>query len=359
MSFAEIHIGKSLNEEITSQDLIDYFSQAREESLTLEFKSFVADKNGGFNFDGVLRTITAFLNSEGGLLIFGAPSEVAVHDKYRVVKGELTPIPTTLKTKDALVNLIHGAISYMPVGIRVAAVNFTDGYFVYLIEVQESKSKPHQFKKEYPIRLDGQSIGAPHYVVEALFRQTRRPELLGYLRVVQYQMHDQHESLLIEILLEASIFNSSIRENDSDIYINLTTSLGEFENIAKDTGLNFTNDNKGVNFQKQGSIITNGFPLKKQFRLFVNNSDLIELSDKTIKLMLAFGGKASITKFSKYALRFNFYSLRFSPNDKYKQYTRAKDLENLLSISRDENSSSHDIWDGQQEEKINNSLNGI
>ena len=53
------------------QDIENFFHEPREESTRLEFKSF--PQKGDFNkcLEGVIIGICAFLNSEGGILIWG------------------------------------------------------------------------------------------------------------------------------------------------------------------------------------------------------------------------------------------------------------------------------------------------
>lgn len=68
-------------------DIKDFFSTRQEESSTLEFKS------GEVDVTDIFKEITAFLNTEGGLLIIGAPREVKeVIGKKTVVYCQGEPI---------------------------------------------------------------------------------------------------------------------------------------------------------------------------------------------------------------------------------------------------------------------------
>ncbi|MNK82667.1 Divergent AAA domain protein [compost metagenome] len=72
-NFSHNYFGKDL-EALTQNDLTDYFSTVKEESDKIEFKAY-HQQYGNFNknIEGVIRGICAFLNSNGGLLIWGAP----------------------------------------------------------------------------------------------------------------------------------------------------------------------------------------------------------------------------------------------------------------------------------------------
>jgi len=74
MKFCQIYFQKDLDQ-LTSEDLISFFQNPQKESQYLEFKS-----SGEPNIDKVFSktlkaAICSFLNSEGGLLIYGAPRE--------------------------------------------------------------------------------------------------------------------------------------------------------------------------------------------------------------------------------------------------------------------------------------------
>jgi hypothetical protein len=59
-------LGKNI-ESITIQDLEEFFTSEQEETSILEFKS------GEVQLEDVYKEIAAFLNTERGLLIVGAP----------------------------------------------------------------------------------------------------------------------------------------------------------------------------------------------------------------------------------------------------------------------------------------------
>ena len=173
MNFSQTYLGKSL-EELTYKDIEEFFIEEQVETETLEFKSgelfktineFKDSLNKNIN-----RSITAFLNSSGGLLIWGAPREYkkdGTNIKY--CKGELYPINIS-RDKDSLISEITRAISHMPIGIKVKILSSEDGKsHIYIFEVKESQSKPHQSNHRYFIRLDGQTQDAPHLFSTSTF----------------------------------------------------------------------------------------------------------------------------------------------------------------------------------------------
>lgn len=56
-------------DEISLTDIEDYFASPQEETSIVEFKS------GGVEIIDLYKEVTAFLNTEGGLIIVGTPKE--------------------------------------------------------------------------------------------------------------------------------------------------------------------------------------------------------------------------------------------------------------------------------------------
>ncbi len=112
MSFLKQIFQKS-HEEFTLQDLEVFFKSEQEESSTIEFKS------GEVSLEKIYAEITAFLNTEGGLLIIGAPREKEVKTtkgSKKVCQGDLTF--SAFKNKDWLIQKIAQNITPPPHKIK-------------------------------------------------------------------------------------------------------------------------------------------------------------------------------------------------------------------------------------------------
>lgn len=112
------------------------------------------------------------LNSEGGVIIWGAPVEVKDENGNTTAIGNLTPFDSNLD-RDRLVNILTSSITPMPIGIKVQALQDGNNHSVFIIEVQKSIERPHQFDNRYYVRLDGQTRIAPHYLISALRSRAR------------------------------------------------------------------------------------------------------------------------------------------------------------------------------------------
>ena len=94
MPYSKLYFGKELNE-LTYENIEEFFLNEKEESDKIEFKSYHSkeEKNHTEKENGIIRAICALLNSEGGLIIWGAPVGQTVSEKKeKIFKGDLSPI---------------------------------------------------------------------------------------------------------------------------------------------------------------------------------------------------------------------------------------------------------------------------
>lgn len=161
--------GKTLYD-IKLEDVQKFFSEEQEETATLEFKS------GDVSLEQVYVEIAAFLNTDGGLLIIGAPKETKRIDgavERTFCKGDLT-VSKLAKSKDSLAQKIGSHVIPASHEIRIHQIAYLEGS-IFLIEVSQSLSPPHQVAEDgrYYVRMDRRSIPATHGFVSALFNKRR------------------------------------------------------------------------------------------------------------------------------------------------------------------------------------------
>lgn len=170
---SELIFGKKLVE-ITFDDLQAFFQEEQEETSLLEFKS------GGVLVDDIYKEVCAFLNTEGGVIIIGAPREEkrkpTPKTDITICKGELTP--SNFRGKDWLMTSIVSNISPPPTNIKIQEFHSEEGSY-FIVEVPQSMTPPHQSNRDsrYYIRMEREAKPAPHGVVEALFSKRQKPKL--------------------------------------------------------------------------------------------------------------------------------------------------------------------------------------
>ncbi len=227
------YFGKENLEEIELSDIQRYFETERTESNKIEYKSFVVEgdtvtkKQKRENETAVLETICSFLNSEGGILIWGAPKgSQPVDREEKVFIGSLTGLPM-LYEKDAMISKITDSITPSPKGILFHSVEFESKY-IYFIVGEKSEYAPHQYKDKYYMRLDGQTRVAPHHYIEALFRKISYPKLQCF--ILPESIDPQGTS--IEFRFSIIIFNISRLLNEHDISYTCISPNGRFPELS-------------------------------------------------------------------------------------------------------------------------------
>jgi hypothetical protein len=304
MSFSENHFKKPLDQ-VEYIDVQQYFNQDRTEGLTIEYKSY-ATGNEGFEkrLGGVIRTICGFLNSEGGMIIWGAPSGIkTANSKERVFKGDLEPVPVK-KEKDWIVNKVSDSISPLPTGISIRILTQNDEH-IYIFEVEPSLKPPHQAKHIYWARLDGQTKPLPHYLVEALFKMERKPDLEGFIKLNEVRVMSSFVHLYVSVF----IFNFSKATNEHNVSFRLLCPQGRFNRSDNTLGnkLSYAHSGAELVFQNFAEVIYFGNPHYHDDIIILNRDKLLREFNDKIDLSLSFGGKFSLFKSSHYEIDLSKY----------------------------------------------------
>ena len=143
MSFIKRFLGKP-SDQITADDIVSFISQSIEENLNLDYKS-IPQK---INFDELAKDVSAFANSEGGLLIFGVSEKGEVDQKtkktIRIYPESITWGEPSLRKETIdqhLVGKIHPPIE----DSRVIPIRKSeqDPSVIFLIDVPKSNNAPH------------------------------------------------------------------------------------------------------------------------------------------------------------------------------------------------------------------------
>jgi len=172
MSYVEKIFKKDILE-LRISDIITFFESEQEETSVLEFKS------GDVEINDLYKEITAFLNTEGGLIIVGSPRE----RKYNIGKnikvsccGELTY--SNFRNKDWLYQKIASNIVPAPNAIKIFEYSDVKGS-IFVVDVPQSSTPPHQCSSDgrYYIRMEREAKPAPHGLIQALFQKRRTPKL--------------------------------------------------------------------------------------------------------------------------------------------------------------------------------------
>ncbi|MFL0685045.1 MAG: ATP-binding protein [Algoriphagus aquaeductus] len=307
MNFCQNYFSKDLDQ-LTESDLVTFFSIPQKETQYIEFKSF-GEPNVEQVFNKTLKpAVCSFLNSEGGILIYGAPRE----DRRNSDNPEnfrLRPYPSKfLGDHDSIIRKIADGITPMPVGVRLKEVE-VEGGVVAVFEIQESQSKPHQTDNIYQIRIDGQKKPAPHYLIEAMMKQVRFPSLECSV-VFQGFTND---AVGLRISLVAIAKNTSEFQNESDVFIDV-----------KCKGAHVI---KSQVWENHIPVLSFGLPKHQRFDLTLSIDELNTIKlPLNLQLVVFFGGRSAPVKISAYVIMINTQSINSIKKDSIQITLRDENL---------------------------------
>lgn len=289
MNYSSITFGKELYD-LTLEDMTNFFLTEKEENLNLEFKSYPPQGDHKSKESAVIKAVCGLLNSEGGIVIWGAPVETRDANGNTSAIGDLTSFSSNLD-RDRLINILSSSITPLPTGIKVQKITNQADEAVFIIEVQKSVGRPHQYDNRYYIRLDGQTRIAPHYLISALMKSVDFPVLRGHIRLKRIDITGNNFVLTFRKLL----FNTSAYINDVNIHMQIIAHPGHIyvDNIIQ-----------GGRYSQKYPIISNGAPLMSNFTLVIPSHQI----NQSIDLIFQFGGEKSPSKISSYK-----YSLQPNP----------------------------------------------
>jgi len=228
-----LNIFNKSKEEIALEDITDFFSTPQEETSVLEFKS------GNVEIIDIYKEITAFLNTEGGLLIIGSPRERREKrnkNEVTICEGEITY--SKFKNKDWIYQKIASNITPAPTELNIVEFITEDGG-VFLIDVPQSSLPPHQSSADgkYYIRLEREAKPAPHGIVQALFDKRRKPKLIADITISQKDRTADN--------LEIRIRNESVIPADKVSFI---VDIYNVDQVVSDFNFRFFDDSLGKKY---------------------------------------------------------------------------------------------------------------
>lgn len=330
--YALTYFGKPLTG-LQYADIEHFFENEHSESDQIEFKSFNPNGPLESKLAGIIEGITAFLNSSGGLLIWGAPggSKVA-GKKEKVFVGSLTKLPLTIE-KDWLISKIADKIIPLPRGFRVQLVACADGQ-IAIFEIDESLYAPHQTNNTYYMRIDGQNKPAPHHYIEALFKKISFPRLEAYPKFGPPIPAMAH-TYIIEA--EFYFYNFSPFINEENLSYKIEIAGGYFK---RGLGEIYTGAGPSFTFNEQARIARNashdispryGQPTPTKEPLIFSENELIANNDSAL-ITVFFSGKTAPMKVCQYRLSFR----RFDKQSSVHEVICVVDFENELVADRNQ-----------------------
>lgn len=173
-SFSILRFGKEINE-LTINDIQLLIDNKIDESQNLDYKQPSNDSQ--VNSNNLAEVISSFLNTDGGIIVFGV-AESKDKENHRFPDK----IIWTKEPKERIENLLFSRVQPWFEGIKVQRISNdiepTEG--VYVIEVPKSNNPPHMFNGKYYQRLNFQIKPMSHESVYRAFQTSsiRRNDII-------------------------------------------------------------------------------------------------------------------------------------------------------------------------------------
>jgi hypothetical protein len=162
-------------DEITADIIQKFVSKKIEENSILEYKQGEAYDD----VDGLAKQISAFANTDGGLLILGVSAGKGTGNK--IYPKELTWIDSS-KTAETLENKLLSKIKPVIDGLIIYPVkkNNVDPKVIFLIDVPQSSRRPHMCNYMFYVRRNFKSEPMDYDEVKSMinFVMTRKTDLI-------------------------------------------------------------------------------------------------------------------------------------------------------------------------------------
>lgn len=222
--------------DISYEDLVRFLEQRNEEAWNLDYKEYRPE----MRLEDIVKDVTAFANSGGGLLILGISEVQDPLNHLKIFPGDITWCYPTL-SKEQLENKIHGNTEPR-INVHIEPIRHPSrsGEAVYLIDIPQSETPPHQFKKtrKYYKRFNFKSEEMEHWEIADLFQKRMRSKLVPHFFVKNLSVNPSETKIdHFEFVMELEIQVENVgRVLAKNTYFSLKAESHGLEFIRKIAG---------------------------------------------------------------------------------------------------------------------------
>jgi len=178
-------------------------SNKDEESIHLDFKSAGSLEKSDRKKIEITKDISAFANSDGGVIIYGISESDHVADEFSYIDGDEF-------TKEWLEHVINSGIQQKIDNVIIHPIR-KDGNIkntIYVVEIPESNDSPHMAKdKRYYKRYNFESVPMEEYEVRRLFFKENKTNLEIGTEVIGVITHNDNPDEIIGVSFGIKIKN--------------------------------------------------------------------------------------------------------------------------------------------------------
>lgn len=183
-------------QDFSEKDVLEILANNVEESIHLDFKSAAALSKQDNKRKEISKDVSAFANSDGGVIIYGIKEENHIASSLDFVDGNVY-------TKEWLEQTINANIQQSILNLRIFPVRFNGDIAktIYIVQIPRSDRSPHMSKDQrYYRRFNFESVAMEEYEIRN-----------HYLKVIDGKI--EWDSILIRPDIK-----EDNEEDDNDIY---------------------------------------------------------------------------------------------------------------------------------------------
>ncbi|WP_180287027.1 helix-turn-helix domain-containing protein [Paenibacillus sp. LK1] len=227
----------------TEQDIQQLIANQVKENINLDYKACASLKNDEKCKNELSKDVSAFANSDGGILIYGV-----IEKDNIAVKIDEGYDPNIVK-REWIEDNIHGRIQRRIEGIRIFQVDLNEthpGRVIYVISIPQSLDGPHMANDhKYYKRFNFKSSPMEDYEVRDIRRRSNVPNVNLWFSIEDIEDEVNEKKLALNAVNTSSIpaeYYGVRAYIDNRIEI---TSKGEFMNLDSD-----------FSFEREGEYIS-------------------------------------------------------------------------------------------------------
>lgn len=159
--------------EYTTADIQALIDNSVEESIHLDFKAAAALDKSEKKKDEIAKDVSAFANSDGGVIVYGVTEKNHCADAISYIDGNTI-------TKEWLEQVINSKINKRIAGVQIFPVRFDDKITqsVYVVKIPRSDNVPHMCSdRRYYRRYNFVSVPMEEYEVRDAILRVKKSKL--------------------------------------------------------------------------------------------------------------------------------------------------------------------------------------
>ncbi|MFI5204010.1 MAG: helix-turn-helix domain-containing protein [Flavobacteriales bacterium] len=226
-------------EDFTEQTIKEIIDSNLEESINIEFKSGNALSKETIAKKEISKDISAFANSDGGLIFYGINEENHVASSMSFIDGNTF-------TKEWLENIIISNIQPKINDLKIFPIRFEQDVkkTIYVIKIPNSTFSPHiNGDKKYYRRFNFQSVPMEEYEIRNLYLGQKESKVYVDRLLVKPVDTDEPDTKNYSFYIEIQIANDGNFVSEKyKVACNISNVVGI--NISYDTNKNYSVTNK-------------------------------------------------------------------------------------------------------------------